>query len=134
SSAVAVGNPSRSSASRRASVNSARELKIATSDRVVGLDMSAVPFPLSRRRGLSRRSSTCRGDSERPELRGGRPAGGRYRSGGCTSLHLATCGRNVQGGHAFKDPASKACYQLVTVRTVDRWRAGVNKIVCFWMS
>ena len=96
--------------------------------------MSAVPFPLSRRQGLSRRSSTCRGDSERPELRGWRPAGGRYRSGGCTSLHLATCRRNVPSGHAFQDPASKARHQLVTACTVDLWSAGVNKIVCFWMG
>src|SRR5437899_8501545 len=92
SSAVAVGNPSRSRASRRASMNSARELKIATSDRVVGLDMSAVPFPLSRRQGLSRRSWTCRGDSERPELRGGRPAGGPLQERG---VHL-TAPRDVR--------------------------------------
>src|SRR5213593_3996360 len=96
-------------------MNSARELKIATSDRVVGLDMSAGTFPAEPAPGAEPSQLDLPGRFGTPdELRGRRPAGGRYKSEGCNSLHLAKCGRNVKSWHAFKDPASKARHQLVT--------------------
>ena len=56
----------------------------------------------------SRGSETCRGEPERFKGLQGRPAGSRHPSGGCTSLHLATCGRKVEADAPCDDPASKA--------------------------
>ena len=116
-SAVAVGKPSRSRASRRVSMNSALELKIATGVRVVGRDMSTVPFSLSLRRSLRDRAVAAR------------PAGGSQNDVGTTGaacgeplaergVHL-TAPRDVRSQHssrrAFEHSASKGAEALSPV-------------------
>jgi hypothetical protein len=80
-------------------MNSARELKIATGVRVVGRDMSTVTFLAEsevQAQTLSRGSETCRGESEQFRTTGAACGEPSREPGGGTSLHLATCGRNLK--------------------------------------
>jgi len=77
-SAWRIANRLRHREARRPSMNSARELKIATGVRAVGRDMSTVTFLAeSEAQALSpsRGSETCMGDSERSRTICERPAG-----------------------------------------------------------
>src|SRR5439155_760081 len=98
-SAVAVGRPSRSRASQRESMNSVRELKIATGVRVINWDMStylsrcvsgAVSETEPWQRALPGRGPTIRG------LEGGRPAPGLHGIGELDLEDLADLG--LEGG------------------------------------
>src|SRR5206468_2623025 len=96
-----------------------------TGVRVVGRDMSTVPFSLSLRRSLRDRAVAARPAGASQNDSG--DSGSRHPSGGCASLHLATCGRKVEADAPCDDPASKARDQLVTSM---RWTSDTQVSTC----